>query len=100
MTRAERLKLAKAARELAGEYAEGRGPELEMWSWCGCAAGQVFRRAGIDNPDGKEAAAIDMDFGCILTGATARHLGKHYDPLPGAVVFPLLALADELESAP
>lgn len=102
MTLQERKKLAKAARELASLYAEGAGPELRTFSWCGCAAGQIFKRAGIGNTEeGSEAAHLDFVLDCILTGATARHNGEGgHDRIPGAVVFPLLWAADELESAP
>lgn len=107
LTKRDKRKLAKAARELAGEYAEGRGPELNPGSWCGCAAGQVFIRAGVSNEASRTewstpAEVLDYRFGSILTDATNRQTAdgawSGHPPVPGAVVFPLLALADELEA--
>lgn len=102
MTRADRLKLAKAARELASLYARGRGPKLWPYSYCGCILGQVFKRAGIPNEDGSAAARLEIELGdATLTKATLHEVGTDYSGrIPGAVVFPLLWLADELESAP
>jgi hypothetical protein len=109
MTRAERWKLAKAARELASDFAEGRGPPLNPSNWCGCAAGQIFSRAKVlNNTDCDDFATpaenLDGRLNGILTEATDRELGCHgfrtEARLPGAVVFPFLWAADELESAP
>lgn len=112
LTKKDKRKLAKAARELAGEYAEERGPELEASTWCGCAAGQVFKRADVPNKmtDATDyrmpSAFLDIDlFESTLTIATARQVygsfvnGKAGKPIPGAVVFPLLYLADVLEES-
>lgn len=111
MTRIERLKLAKAARELASEFAEERGPALDKYDYCGCIMGQVFRRAGIANPyPGNPAADLERELddkhrACgdypDPTQATFHEVGTVWTArIPGAVVFPLLWLADELESQP
>lgn len=99
LTKSQRRKLAKAARELAMEFAEGRGPELNPYSFCGCAAGETVRRAGIkDNDVGDFANWMEWDAFSLarpLSGGTFH--ARHHDD-PGAVVFPLLWLADELEA--
>lgn len=105
MTRSERRKLAKAARELASAFAEERGPVLCNGSYCTCAAGEVARRAGyadsLERADiGNEIADLiplppnESVFVNLISEATEREISG----LRGAVVFPLLALADELES--
>jgi hypothetical protein len=100
MTRAERLKLAKAARELASEFAEGRGPELVPWTWCGCACAKVVERAGFNNAYGHAAEDLAVFAGDTrgngddLISMATRHEASYGDT--GAVVFPLLWLADEL----
>ncbi|HEY2848328.1 MAG TPA: hypothetical protein VGI97_00495 [Gemmatimonadaceae bacterium] len=104
MTRTERLKLAKAARELAGDVAEGNVPVFEPYNYTRCAIGEVLRRAGIDNPyPGNEARKVEEQFcdgglGAVdLSQATFHEVGTDYsEHIPGAVVFPLLWLADEL----
>lgn len=101
-TKVQKRRLAKAARELAGEYAEGRGPELSNQDFCGCAIGQVLyggQRARWLSDERSTAFNLDVKTHGILSEATGRELG-HFDgePVPGAVVFPLLWLADELEA--
>jgi hypothetical protein len=102
VTRAERLKLAKAARELASEFAEGRGPKLRGMDYCGCALGLMFKHAGIPNGHkGDPAYFLERDFlrSAMISDATLHEIGTAYtEHIPGAVVFPLLWAADELES--
>lgn len=100
LTATTRRRLARAARSLASDFAEGRGPRLDKSNFCGCAAGETFKRAGLANVNGQPAEKLDEKIDHELTYATCAEVGDLYfgrDRVPGAVVFPLLALADELE---
>lgn len=103
MTRAERKKLAKAARELASDFAEGRGPEVtNATSWCNCLAGVLVKRARV--AESVLPSWVDNMVDGALSNATSfaeaiPHWTKE-EVLhePSAPVFPLLWLADELEA--
>jgi hypothetical protein len=92
LTAEQMRRAAREARKLAFEYAEGRGPALISWNYYGCVAGVLAKRAELPWP-----AAVSMDREVLLTLATNSQCSR--DPLPGAVVFPLLWVADELDAA-
>lgn len=103
LTKRDKRKLAKAARELASAFAEGRGPRLSNDDFCGCAIGQVLYggdRSKWASDEHSTAFYLDLATDGILTEATGHELGHEIGiggRIPGAVVFPLLWLADELE---
>lgn len=113
LTKKDKRKLAKAARELAGEYAEGRGPALNPDSYCGCGAAEVVRRSAILPQTTRRKKIADVAYGIdimlldtghawvgLVSEGTTRQFNYFDDMrLPGAVVFSILALADVLEES-
>lgn len=107
LSREERKLLADEARKLAMECVEG-GPKL-VDQWCGCAISLCLKRAGLweGAARGEDLArSLESEFspqarpgwvGTLGTLSVAvRMRAREEDPEPTAVVFPLLAWADEL----
>lgn len=102
MTRTERLKLAKAARELAMECVAGTAPKFDGTLYYfgkkpACALAHVEKRAGAPM---RSICNMYLDefpyFEHSNLVSEALYPGDEEMP-DGAVVFPLLGLADELE---
>lgn len=101
-------RLADAAREIAMEIASGRRLKLDPNTYCGCAAHYVVVRAGFADPRGGLAndLAWVQDYGDAdqrnAAGGFANPISEatwhETHGLRGALVFPLLALADDLEA--
>lgn len=114
LTTAERKRLAKEMRGLAMQCVAGSAPDLDPASWACCSIGESLVRAGIadrghDNLFDWFAVQIARELDALLPAAAesdfigvvseANYLQARGE-LPGAVVFPLLALADEVEQPP
>lgn len=104
----QKRRLAIAARGLASDIVEGRGPPLIHYDYCGCAIGEILKRGlGLhkDEIDKYTELAEEIDlllpddapyfYGEGLVSAALRH-----DPTGAALPFPLLALADVLDAQP
>lgn len=109
LTTTERKRLAKEMRGLAMECLTN-GPQM-IDQWCGCAIGISMHRAGLWSNDycysteyeEAEELAQEIDDLMNTTGANADGVVSEavreriWRGNPTAVVFPLLALADEVE---
>ena len=111
LTKTEKKRLAREARALAMECVNGKIPKLSWHSYCGCAAHAVAVRAGYTGATAEAVAEevagyqpFDLDdrkpvgfpqgfFHLIDEATYYESTGEQR----GAVVFPLLALADALE---
>lgn len=115
LKKSEWKRISKAAKELAFEVAAGGEVALESHNWDDCALGEVRRRANIKMSssvfgpklegilEGRKAREVfDTGHG-MLSDATRAQTGWLRDPatgsyfgsISGAIVFPLLALADK-----
>lgn len=111
LTKAQKKRLAKEARKLSLQIAAKGPPDtLSNSSWCRCGMGHVMQAAGIvpfADPltDRKPtvrygefwpiASRLDGDVDDMISVATALGEGG----MDGALVFPLLYLADVLEES-
>lgn len=114
LTMPERKRLAREARKLATECAEGTAPAFDPTSYCGCAIGEILARTGSRPSPESETVnkawhlAVEID-GMLPDEQAIGGMGLvsnalidygDYDgvSMHSAVVFPLLALADALEA--
>jgi hypothetical protein len=100
MTAQDRKKLAKAARELAMECVAGTAPEFGRGWHSNCALATVYRRAFGDDAEWMYFDWDDQSAIKSRLALTTANDYSHWSKRHRAVVAPLNALADALESAP